>query len=148
MSKKEEQKEELPVEAGLSAEDASSSTEDAEIEAAAVNNADPDAEDIARQIKNLQFVVHFSKPYTFEGEEYKELDLSPIQDLTTLDLIYIDKVYAGLHKSAPLVRYTDAQYVELIAKRALNKPIEFFHQMKAKDFSEIMGVISAYFLFW
>ena len=122
--------------------------EDAKIEAAAVNNANPEAEDIVKQIKEMRFTVHFSKPYIFEGEEYKELDLSPIQDLTTKDLIYIDKVYAGLHKSAPLVRYTDTQYVELVAKRALNKPIEFFNQMSAKDFSEVMGVISAYFLFW
>lgn len=122
--------------------------EDAKIEAAAINNANPEAEDIVKQIKEMRFIVHFSKPYTFEGEEYKELDLSPIQDLTTTDLIFIDKVYAGLHKSAPLVRYTDTQYVELVAKRALNKPIEFFNQMSAKDFSEVMGVISAYFLFW
>lgn len=122
--------------------------EDAKIEAAAINNANPEAEDIVKQIKEMRFTVHFSKPYIFEGEEYKELDLSPIQDLTTKDLIYIDKVYAGLHKSAPLVRYTDTQYVELVAKRALNKPIEFFNQMSAKDFSEVMGVISAYFLFW
>lgn len=122
--------------------------EDAKIEAAAINNANPEAEDIVKQIKEMRFTVHFSKPYIFEGEEYKELDLSPIQDLTTTDLIFIDKVYAGLHKSAPLVRYTDTQYVELVAKRALNKPIEFFNQMSAKDFSEVMGVISAYFLFW
>lgn len=122
--------------------------EDASIEAAAVQNANPEAEDLAKQIKEMRFKVHFSKPYVFEGEEYKELDLSPIQDLTTTDLIYIDKVYAGLHKSAPFVRYTDTQYVELVAKRALNKPIEFFNQMSAKDFSEVMGVISAYFLFW
>ena len=122
--------------------------EDATIEAAAVQNANPEAEDLAKQIKEMRFEVHFSKPYVFEGEEYKELDLSPIQDLTTTDLIFIDKVYAGLHKSAPLVRYIDTQYVELVAKRALNKPIEFFNQMSAKDFSEVMGVISAYFLFW
>ena len=139
MSKKEEQKEELPAEAGLSAEDA-------EIEAAAVKNANPEIEDIKEVVKKLQFTVHFPEPYIFEGEEFNELDLSPIQDLTTIDLMGIDKIFTSLHRAIPTTRYTDTQYVEILVMKALNKPAEFFNRMKAKDFSQIMAVVGLYFL--
>lgn len=124
------------------------SDEEARIEAAALENANPTAEDLAKQIKEMRFKVHFSKPHVFEGQEYKELDLSPIENLTTTDLKFISKVYKNSHKALPMVPYNDPEWVEIAVRRALNKPVEFFEQMSAKNFADIVGVVSVYFLLW
>lgn len=41
--------------------------------------------------ENNELLVKFDKPYTFEGVDYNEIDLSRIENLSTKDLINADK---------------------------------------------------------
>lgn len=127
--------------------------QDAELEAAADLNANPDqkqaVEDLKRQIDDLRFTAHFSKTYNFDGKEYKELSLEKLANLTTLDMEYIDNTMTRMRH--PVVnttdRYNDTVYVKHLAMRATGMPVEFFNQLSLKDMLEVMGVVRLYFLF-
>ncbi len=87
-----------------------------------------------------------SKAYNLDGEEIREVDLSGLEDLTTADGEYIDRVMAkmGYH---PKDKFRDLTYTKHIAMRVTNLPIEFFNSLRWKDQQAISSRISVYFLF-
>lgn len=76
--------------------------------------------------------VTFSKPYTFEGKEYENIDLSGIEDLTGNDLLAADKAFAETGTFAPAPELT-LPYAFAIAATSTKLPIEFFNGLPAKD---------------
>ncbi|MDE6054775.1 MAG: hypothetical protein K2G55_13675 [Lachnospiraceae bacterium] len=119
--------------------------EQAAVEAAADNSAQTaDAE--LNINEKIPYVVPLSKTYQFEGESIKEVDLSGLEDLTTADGEYVDRVMAKLNYH-PRDKYRDITYTKHIAMRATNLPIEFFNMLKWKDQQAITSRIGIYFLF-
>lgn len=116
----------------------------AAIEASADNSAkETDLEDIN---DILPYVIPLSKAYNLEGKEISEVDLSGLDDLTTTDGEYVDRVIAkmGYH---PKDKFRDITYIKHIAMRVTNLPIEFFNSLKWKDMQTIASRITVYFLF-
>lgn len=118
----------------------------AAVEAAAdstAQNADNDLSDINEK---LPYVIQLSKAYDLDGQTIKEVDLSGLEDLTTADGEYIDRVMAKMNYH-PKDKFRDLTYTKHIAMRVTNLPIEFFNGMKWKDQQAITSRISIYFLF-
>lgn len=72
-------------------------------------------------------VVKLAKPYKFDDEEYTEIDLSGLDNLTIKDAILAMKNLAGKNELAALVTpETSTAFADELAARATGKPIEFF----------------------
>lgn len=95
--------------------------------------------------KNDKYVVKFNAPYTFEGTEYKEIDLSKIEDLNTNDLAAADRIFMQKGISDP-IKEISVIYCAIIASIVTKKPIEFFEKMKAPDAIKIKTVVSGFLL--
>ena len=95
------------------------------------------------ETNEVSFIVEFTRPHIFEGKEYKELDLSGLDDLTADDLSYCDKMFAAGRNADP-IKETNTLYCLLLAQRATDLPIEFFKTLKAGNAIKIKNVVSAF----
>ena len=91
-----------------------------------------------------KYLVKFRKPYQFEGQEYKEIDLFGLEDLSTEDLVEADKVFARTGNVAAMNEMSMG-YACIIAARATGKPIEFFSRLPAKDGLEVKNTVVGFF---
>ena len=91
------------------------------------------------------YIISFSKPYTFEGTEYKEIDLSGLEDLTSEDLENADSQFSMSGKFDAM-RESSTAYCMLLSATATKKPIEFFKKLGAKDTVKIKMVVSNFLL--
>lgn len=96
--------------------------------------------------ERVPYVIPLSKTYKFEGEDIKEVDLSGLEDLTTTDGEYVDRVMVKMNYH-PRDKFRDITYTKHIAMRVTNLPIEFFNMLKWKDQQAITSRIALYFLF-
>lgn len=120
----------------------------AEVEAAAdssARSAEQEASDTDIN-ERLPYIIPLSKVYDLEGQKITEVDLSGLEDLTTADAEYIDRVMAKLNHY-PKNRFHDITYTKHIAMRVTNLPIEFFNTLKWKDQQAITSRIAIYFLY-
>ena len=108
-----------------------------------VQSADSALDDLNEK---LPYVIPLSKAYDLDGQKIKEVDLSGLEDLTTADGEYIDRVMAKMNYH-PKDKFRDLTYTKHIAMRVTNFPIEFFNGLKWKDQQSITSRISIYFLF-
>lgn len=120
----------------------------AAVEAAAdssAKTAERDASDLDIN-ERLPYTIPLSKTYNLDGQEIKEVDLSGLEDLTTADAEYIDRVMAKLNYH-PKNKFNDITYTKHVAMRVTNLPIEFFNALKWKDQQAITSRIAIYFLY-
>ena len=93
------------------------------------NNAALEAED-----QEESLILKFRRPYQFEGQEYTELDLSGLENVTAGTLENIGKIMAkkspGLN---PATIEMEMGYCELLAARVTGKPLEFFQRLPGRD---------------
>lgn len=120
-------------------------TEQAAVEASADTSAQA-ANALLGMNERVPYVVPLSKTYQFEGVEIREVDLSGLEDLTTADGEYIDRVMAKLNYH-PRDKFRDLTYTKHIAMRVTNLPVEFFNMLKWKDQQAVTSRIALYFLF-
>ena len=73
-------------------------------------------------------IVKFAKPYSFEGTEYTEVDLSGMDKLTIQDMIDIQKSLANELASLAALEATTS-FAQEMATKASGKPVEFFKLM-------------------
>lgn len=118
--------------------------EQAAIEAAADISAQ--AADETDINENIPYIIALSKSYKFEGAEINKVDLSGLEDLTTADGEYIDRVMAKMNYH-PRDKFRDITYTKHIAMKVTNLPIEFFNALKWKDQQAITSRIAVYFLY-
>ena len=86
----------------------------------------------------------FSKPYEFEGKQYKEIDI----DLDTLkgsDVSAVKTQFSAAGKFAP-VPTTDIDFCVMLAARVAKQPIEFFNDLPAKDYCAVAQGVSNFLL--
>lgn len=88
----------------------------------------------AEEPEEESLVLKFRRPYQFEGQEYTELDLSGLEDVTAGTLENIGKILAkkspGLN---PATIEMEMGYCELLAARVTGKPLEFFQRLPGRD---------------
>lgn len=88
--------------------------------------------------------IVFNKPYTFEGKEYKEIDVSGIDDLTTANLIEAQRRMerSGTQSVLPELNYF---YICIVCSLATKLPEEFFEGLPAKEGVKLKNLVSGNF---
>lgn len=90
--------------------------------------------------------IIFKKSYNFEGKEYKEVDLSGIENLSTKDLIEADKQF-NLSGQMAMMNEMTTGYSCIIAAKGTKMPVEFFENLPAgeglKVKNKVMGFLNA-----
>lgn len=71
-------------------------------------------------------ILKFRKPYVFEGQEYTEIDLSGIADLTIQDAINVQK---SIEPTLQVSAATATIFASMIAQKVTGYPAEFFKLM-------------------
>lgn len=120
--------------------------EKAALEAAADNSVQEEETGNENVNEKIPYIVPLSKTYDLEGKKIKEVDLSGLEDLTTADGEYIDRVMAKMNYH-PRDKFRDITYTKHIAMRVTGLPIEFFNMLRWKDQQAITSRITVYFLF-
>lgn len=95
--------------------------------------------------KNSKYIIKFNAPYTFEGTEYKEIDLSGLEELNTNDLANADRIFIQKGLTDP-IKEINVTYCIIIAAIASKKPLEFFEKLKAPDAIKIKTAVSGFLL--
>lgn len=90
-----------------------------------------------------EYVIRFSKPYTFEEETYVEIDLSNIESVTALDMIAAQKVINKSGEVTPLPEMS-LEYACVIAARVSKKPIEFFKNLPAREAIKLKNLVTGF----
>lgn len=86
--------------------------------------------------------VKFTKPYTFEGKEYKELELPGLNTMTVADLIEVQKTLNNRgERAAATIMETSTAFVIEMGVKASGKPIEFFKLMPRARIKEAQAEI-------
>jgi len=97
-------------------------------------------------VKEIDYVVKLKKSYDFNRSKISEVDMSGLEELTTLDAQEIDREMALLNHH-PKVKFRDTLYCKHVAMRATGLPADFFNMLRWKDMNEIQSTVTWYFLF-
>lgn len=89
--------------------------------------------------------LHLTKTYRVGNEEIDTIDFSGLEDLTTKDLEFADRVLARMNH-APDDKFTDSLWNRMIAVRATGLPSAFFTELSARDMLAVVGTQRRYFL--
>lgn len=122
-------------------------TSDAALEAASDVTAQNEADKAKGKNETFPYTVLLSKTYDLDGKKISEIDLSGLEDLTTADGEYIERVMAKLNHT-PTNKFMDLTYTKHIAMKVTGLPIEFFNALKWKDQQRITSRIAVYFLYY
>lgn len=93
----------------------------------------------------MDFKIELTKPITFENKEYKEIDLSGLENLSAESLCRADNRLTKMGIVAA-VKETNCEFCAMIAAEATELPVEFFKALSAKDFSRIARAVQSFFL--
>lgn len=79
-------------------------------------------------------IFKLSKPFTFEGETYTELNMAALEDITGQQLCEAERIYKKQYdtNNTVLIEYT-FDFIFILCGIVLNKPIEVFKAMSATD---------------
>lgn len=95
-------------------------------ETGAIENGQDDQE--------ISLVLKFKKPYTFDGKQYTEVDLSGLEDATAKDLEAVGRILEKQGKGMnPATMEMTMGYAQLLANRVTGLPLEFFKNLPAKE---------------
>lgn len=84
--------------------------------------------------QEISLVLKFKKPYTFDGKQYNEVDLSGLEDATAKDLEAVGRILEKQGKGMnPATMEMTMGYAQLLANRVTGLPIEFFKNLPAKE---------------
>lgn len=109
-------------------------------------NIEPEAaENAASSDAEESMVIKLKKPYMFERQEYNEIDLTGLDDLTASDMIAVNKIMQRTAAGLDIMPEVSVEYACHIAARASKLPVEFFMNlppnvtMKVKN--RVMGFL-------
>ncbi len=92
-------------------------------------------------LTNNHYLIKFNKPYSFEGKEYNDLDLSKLEEITSQDLIDANRMYLT-QTSMPAISEADIYFTFLIASSITGKPLNFLEKLPAREGMKIKKMVS------
>jgi len=97
-----------------------------------------------RKTEEDPFKLVFSKPFVWEDETYKEIDLSGLEDLSARDMIQSQRV---MEKSGSMnvMPELSVEYACIIASKATKMPVEFFQALPLKEAAKLKNRITNFF---
>ena len=89
-------------------------------------------------------MVKLSKPYKFEGQEIKELDLNGLEDMKGADMLAINRMMKRRGNTDASPEMT-MEFAFFAAMQATGYPLEFFNVLSMKDCMKVKTRVN-YFL--
>lgn len=86
-------------------------------------------------------VIKFKKPYSFEGKDYDEIDLSGLENVTGNDMVQVNKIL-GKQGQLPVLQEMQLEYAQEMAARVTGMPVEFFKNFSMKDSIKLKNTVS------
>ncbi|MBQ9699489.1 MAG: phage tail assembly protein [Lachnospiraceae bacterium] len=103
------------------------------------------ASEVTETVEEETSVVTFAKPYKFEGKEYTEIDLAPLEDITGTDMIKVNNLMkrtsGGGVEVMPEVTLDYAFHISAIATKM---PVEFFSGLPAKECLKVKNKVMGF----
>lgn len=88
-------------------------------------------------------ILKFRKPYTFEGREYTDVDLSEMENMTAADLCAVAKLANRDLGVTPMPEVT-LPYAIYMAARASHKPVEFFQGLPPAEAMKLKNMVTGF----
>mgnify|MGYP000820274815 CR=1 FL=1 len=100
------------------------------------------AESAAETEDSVDLIVKFRRPYQFEGQEYTQVDLSGLEDVSAGAL---QNVGSALLKKRPGLNPSTIEmtmdYANMLAARVTSLPLEFFERLPGKEGMKIKTAV-------
>ena len=88
-------------------------------------------------------VLRFGKPYKFGGQEYTEVDLSGLEDVTAGALENVGKIAAKKNPGMnPALQEMSLTFCTYLAQRVAKLPLEFFTGLPAKEAIKLKTLVT------
>ena len=88
-------------------------------------------------------VLRFGKPYKFGGQEYTEVDLSGLEDVTAGVLENVGKITAKKNPGMnPALQEMSLTFCTYLAQRVAKLPLEFFTGLQAKEAIKLKAMVT------
>lgn len=84
-------------------------------------------------------------PFTYDGKEYKELDLRKLKDLTTQHIERVEEALISEGKATQAM-WTTIRGATLLAAVANDMPFDWLDNAKAKDAVTVRNAVFAFFI--
>lgn len=92
----------------------------------------------------MALTVTFKNPVTFEENTVESIELD-LDSLTGRDMSQIKSEWAQAGKFSP-VPATDLDFCIMVAARASKQPIEFFEQLKSREWLKVAQEVSNFLM--
>ena len=90
-------------------------------------------------------VLRFGKPYKFGGQEYTEVDLSGLEDVTAGGLENVGKIAAKKNPGMnPALQEMSLTFCTYLAQRVAKLPLEFFTGLPAKEAIKLKTMVTGF----
>lgn len=89
-------------------------------------------------------LITFGKPYDFEGETFKGIDLSGLENIKGRQLTAIEKAF-GKTAVVSSMPETTSTYAKIAAAAATGLPAEFFEDLPGKEVRKIKTAVTRFF---
>ncbi len=86
----------------------------------------------------------FSKPYTYEGKEYTEIEMD-LEGLTGKDVSLAKRAFTRFGGYSPIIA-TDVEFCTFLATKAAKLPFEFVEKLPAKDYCRLGQEVSNFLM--
>ena len=107
-----------------------------EAQAGAEDGEDTEPEDL---------ILRFAKPYKFGGQEYTEVDLSGLEDVTAGVLESVGKITAKKNPGMnPALQEMSLTFCTCLAQRVAKLPLEFFTGLPAKEAIKLKTMVTGF----
>ena len=101
------------------------------------------AAETQKQEENKYF-IKFRKPFIFEDETYKEIDLSGLEDLSAKDMIQAQRTMER-SGSINVLPEMSLEYACIFASKATKIPVEFFQALPPKEAIKVKNKVTNFF---
>lgn len=91
-----------------------------------------------------ELIITFRKPFDFEGETFRELDLHGLEDLRGRDLTAIEKAFNKTGVSS-FVPESTTTYAKIVATKVTGFPAEFFEDLPVGEIEKIKNAVVGFF---
>lgn len=91
-----------------------------------------------------KYLIKFRKPFIFEDETYKEIDLSGLEDLSARDMIQAQRMMER-SGSINVLPEMSLEYACIFASKATKMPVEFFQALPPKEAIKVKNKVTNFF---
>ena len=93
----------------------------------------------------IPYIVKLSRGYDLDGKTIDTVDLTGLEELTTMDAQEVDQIVSRLGHT-PGNKWRDTLYTKHVAVKASGLPVEFFNRLRWNDMNNITSVVALHFL--